>query len=91
MAELLDEILHSEECSELTDAIDSNPTIRDLEDKYEVGEGFLYNEMLHFFTPQYWAKTSQESYLARGIVTAWLAEKDLASIKFAVEKIQRCY
>lgn len=91
MVKLLDGILYSEECDELTDAIDSNPTIRDLEDKYEVEEGFLYNEMLHFFTPQYWTRTSQESYLARGIVTAWLAEKDFASVKFAVEKVQKCY
>ena len=91
MEKLLDDVLYSEECSELNEAIDSNPTLRDLEKKYEVKEGFLYDEMLYLFTPQHWTKTSQESYLARGIVTAWLSKRDLASVKFAVEKVQKCY
>ena len=91
IVELLDDILNAEECGDLTDAINSNPTLLDLEKKYEVKEGFLYDEMLYFFIPQHWTQTSQESYLSRGIITAWLSKKDLATVKFAVEKVQKCY
>ena len=91
MVELLDDILYSEECNELRDDVDSNSTLAYLEEKYEVREGFLYDELLYFYVPQQWTRISKESYLARGVVTAWLSEKDLATVKLAVDKVQACY
>ncbi|MCY4512386.1 MAG: hypothetical protein OXB86_01710 [Bdellovibrionales bacterium] len=91
MARLLDEILHSEECDELIDAIESNSTIAYLKEEYEVKEDFVYGELNNFYNPQFWLQVSKESYLIRGIVTAWLAEKDPATVKLAIEKVQSCY
>ena len=91
MATLLDEILNSEECDELIDAIESNLTIAYLKEEYEVKEDFVYGELINFYNPQFWLQVSKESYLIRGIVTAWLAEKDPATVKLAIEKVQACY
>ena len=91
MAELLEGILQSEGCCELNDAMNSNPTLDYLEEEYEVKDGFLYDELLYFYVPQQWTRTSKESYLARGIVTAWLGEKGTVTVKLAVDKVQACY
>ena len=91
MAELLEDILQSEGCDELNDAMDSNLTLDYLEEEYEVREDFLYDELLYFYVPQQWTRISKESYLARGVVTAWLSEKNMTTVKLAVDKVQACY
>lgn len=91
MAKLLDKILNSEGCDELIDAVESNSTLIYLKEKYEVREDFVYGELINFYDPRYWLQVTQESYLIRGIVTAWLAEKDAATVKLAIEKVQACY
>ena len=89
--ELLDDILYAESCSELKDAMDYNPTVQEMEENYELGEGFLHDELFYFFSLQNWIQVSQGSYLARGIVTAWLSEKDLATVKIAVDRVRTCH
>lgn len=91
MEELLEGILRSEGCHELNEAMDSNPTLNYLAEEYEIKDDFLYDELLYFYVLQQWTRISKESYLARGVVTAWLSKKDMTTVKLAVDKVQACY
>ena len=88
---LLDGILYAESCKDLRDSIYYNPTLQELETEYDLNEGFFHEEMHSFYSLTTWTKTSQENYLARGIVTAWLAEANMGTVQTAVDRAKTCH
>ena len=91
IVDLLDDILYAESCEELRDSIYYNPTLRELETEYDLEEEFFHKEMYSFYSLATWTQNSQENYLARGIVTAWLAEANMGTVRTAVDRAKTCH
>ena len=91
VAFLLDNLKHVETCRDLDKVMVNNPTINKLKRIYRLQDDFLYKELISGTIWIPFPITSNEHYIATGVITAWLQTERPTTIKAVIDKVELCW